>query len=113
MGKSARHLNQAPTDAASELLTELGGERRAFIKNVLKGVIGGSLLLVIPVGADVPEKQNPDLDGVPEQIPGIRGRDYDISNRRFAFVVDITRCIGCGSCAYLCPTETISIEEAD
>ncbi len=64
--------------------------RREFIKKVLKGTISGSLLLVIPAGADVFE--------APEQIPGIRGKEYDVTKRRFAFIVDITRSIGCGSC---------------
>ena len=71
---------------------ELDRDRRAFIKKVLKGSIAGSLLLVIPMptGAGIPR--------VPEQIPGIRGKEYDLSGQRFAFIVDITRCIGCGSC---------------
>lgn len=68
----------------------LDKDRREFIKKVLAGTIGGSLLLVIPAGAD-------GLD-VPAQIPGIRDQEYDLHKKRFAFVVDITSCIGCGSC---------------
>ena len=85
---------------------EMSRDRRAFIKNVLRGSIAGSLLLVIPAGAM-------DLADIPEQIPGMR-KDTGtfISKRKFAFIVDITRCIGCGSCAYVCPTNTITIEEA-
>ncbi|MCF6247688.1 MAG: 4Fe-4S dicluster domain-containing protein [Desulfobacula sp.] len=65
-------------------------KRRSFIKQVLNGSIAGSLYLVWPMSAN-------SLD-VPEQIPGIRGKEYDSLNREFAFIVDITRCIGCGSC---------------
>ncbi len=65
-------------------------DRRAFIKKVINGTIGGSLLLVIPAGA---------IESVPEQIPGMRSEDGPfIKGKKFAFVVDITRCIGCGSC---------------
>lgn len=70
--------------------SELDKNRRQFIKKVLKGTISGSLLLVIPAGADIQK--------IPEQLAGIRGRDLDLSKRKYAFIVDITRCIGCGSC---------------
>ncbi|MDM8516066.1 4Fe-4S dicluster domain-containing protein [Desulfobacterales bacterium HSG16] len=88
----------AVSGGVPDMATELNGDRRAFIKKVLKGAIGGSLLLVIPLEAGVGEKQENDFDKIPEQIPGIRGQEYDMSSRQFAFVVDITRCIGCGSC---------------
>lgn len=64
--------------------------RRSFVKKVLNGTIAGSLFLVWPIGGDSFE--------IPEQIPGIRHGEYDIHNQDFAFIVDITRCIGCGSC---------------
>lgn len=68
---------------------EISRDRRAFIKNVLRGSISGSLLLVIQAGA---------MD-VPEQIPGMRTETGPfVAKRKFAFIVDITRCIGCGSC---------------
>ncbi len=44
----------------------------------------------MPITAATPE--------FPEQISGIRGKKWDMFNQRFAFIVDITRCIGCGSC---------------
>ncbi len=69
----------------------LDKERRDFIKKVLQGAIGGSLLLVIPANA------KGEIE-VPAQIPGIRDQEYDMNKKRFAFVVDITSCIGCGSC---------------
>jgi tetrathionate reductase subunit B len=64
-------------------------KKRSFLKNVLNGTIAGSLYLVYPMGAGSFE--------TPEQIPGIRD-NYDIQSHEFAFIVDITRCIGCGSC---------------
>jgi tetrathionate reductase subunit B len=68
---------------------EINHDRRAFIKKVLKGTLAGSLLLVIPAGA---------RGDVAEQIPGMRAEKGPFTERRFAFIVDITRCIGCGSC---------------
>jgi len=64
-------------------------DRRKFIKDVLGGTIAGSLLLVIPAGAK-------------DIVTQIAGMDKEtgpfIVNKQFVFVVDITRCIGCGSC---------------
>lgn len=64
-------------------------DRRSFIKKVLGGAIAGTILMVIDSGAGMLP---------PEQIPGIREEAYDMFKRRFAFIVDINRCIGCGSC---------------
>ena len=72
-----------------EIRDEIRKDRRAFIKKVLSGVIGGSLLLVIP---------NSWAEDPPEQIAGMRAEKSPFTKRRFAFIVDITRCIGCGSC---------------
>ncbi|RLC22085.1 MAG: 4Fe-4S dicluster domain-containing protein [Deltaproteobacteria bacterium] len=77
---------------------ELNEDRRTFIKKVLKGTMAGSLLLVIPLRADDSGTSEQILEDIPEQIPGIRGREYDMSRYRFVFIVDVTRCIGCGSC---------------
>ena len=74
------------TDEARELIDR---DRRSFMKKVLGGAIAGSLFMVFEAGSELLP---------PEQLPGIRDSEYDITKRRFAFVVDITRCIGCGSC---------------
>lgn len=72
-----------------EVQREIKKDRRAFIKNVLNGTIAGSLLLVIPAGA---------MDFTP-QIPGMDEESGTfVTKKKFAFIVDITRCIGCGSC---------------
>ncbi len=64
-------------------------DRRSFIKKVIGGVFAGSLLMVLEAGSgELP----------PAQLPGVRGREYGFADHRFAFVVDINRCIGCGSC---------------
>ena len=64
-------------------------DRRSFVSRVLKGTIGGSILMVFSAGAgDLP----------PEQIPGTRSIPYNMATRRYGFVVDINACIGCGSC---------------
>lgn len=85
-------------------------DKRDFIKKVLNGAIAGSLFLVFPMstpGGGNFEKNSTLKDGVstfdptielPEEIPGIRDQNYDIHKQNFAFIVDITRCIGCGSC---------------
>ncbi len=73
----------------SEVKHEIQRDRRSFIKNVLGGTIAGSLLMVIPAGAME----------FPQQIPGMNDETgIFITKKKFAFVVDITRCIGCGSC---------------
>lgn len=63
-------------------------DRRTFIKNVLGGTIAGSLLLVIPAAGE----QNF------EEFPAMRGGTDVFTPKQFAFVVDITACIGCGAC---------------
>lgn len=67
---------------------EIKRDRRQFIKNVLSGTIAGSLLLVIPVKARE----------YIEQIPGMKDEDSVFTKKNFVFIVDITVCIGCGSC---------------
>ncbi|MEN8190402.1 MAG: 4Fe-4S dicluster domain-containing protein, partial [Thermodesulfobacteriota bacterium] len=71
-----------------DIKQEIDHDRRGFIKKVLAGTIGGSLLMVIPATAD----------DIAEQIPGMRAEDTVFSKKQFVFIVDITRCIGCGSC---------------
>ncbi len=71
-----------------EIQKEIQQDRRGFIKKVLGGTIAGSLLLVLPAGAKE----------IAEQIPGMRAEESVFTQKRFAFVVDITACIGCGSC---------------
>ena len=73
----------------SEIKQEINKDRRAFIKKVLGGTIAGSLLMVIPAGSME----------FPEQISGMKDETGTfITKKKFAFIVDITRCIGCGSC---------------
>jgi tetrathionate reductase subunit B len=68
---------------------EINQDRRGFIKKVLGGAIGGSLLLVIPAGFGMVTRQ---LGGTRED-PATDGE-----GARYAFVVDVSGCIGCGSC---------------
>lgn len=68
---------------------EIDLDRRAFVKKVLSGAIGGSLLLVMPMG----------FTRIANSIPGAReSTEKIISNNNYAFVVDVTSCIGCGVC---------------
>lgn len=75
-----------------DLKTAIAQDRRTFIKNVLTGTIAGSLLLVIPATAAWPARDH------------TTHADPDKA-RRFAFLVDITACIGCGSCCLADRTE--------
>ena len=74
-----------------DIKKEIQKDRRAFIKNVLSGTIAGSLLMVIPAGAALDQR-------LPEQLPNMRGDDSPFTEKKFAFIVDVTACIGCGSC---------------
>jgi len=61
--------------------------RRKVLGYLLKGT-AGSLYWMLPL----PVK-------VPLQIPGLGGEEkYDPEAHEFVFLVDINRCIGCGSC---------------
>jgi len=76
-------------DEMNKIKEEINHDRRGFIKKVLSGAIGGSLLLVMPATAAE----------VAEQLTGMRDdKGLFITDKKFAFVVDITGCIGCGSC---------------
>jgi len=80
-------------DELKALQTEINRDRRAFLKKVLNGAIAGSLFMVIPAGAGVL------LEAVPDQIPGMGDETGPfITKKKFVFIVDITLCIGCGSC---------------
>ncbi len=69
--------------------SEINLDRRAFVKKVLSGAIGGSLLLVIPAG----------YTALAETLAGAKDDPtHFTAGRKFAFVIDVTACIGCGVC---------------
>jgi tetrathionate reductase subunit B len=67
----------------TRLKKEIDLDRRTFLKKVLRGAIGGSLLMVIPAGA---------------QAALERAGAAALGDRKFAFIVDVNKCIGCGAC---------------
>ena len=76
-------------DEMDKIKSEIDLDRRGFIRKVLSGVVGGSLLLVIPAGWGM----------VIQQISGMKEeKGLPLTSRKFAFVVDVSSCIGCGSC---------------
>jgi tetrathionate reductase subunit B len=76
-------------DEMKKLQAEIDLDRRGFIFKVLSGAIGGSLLLVLPQGADL----------IAQQIAGTEGeKDEVVPGRKYAFVINISGCIGCGTC---------------
>ncbi len=72
----------------NDIQKEITQDRRAFIRKVMAGTIAGSLLLVIPASAEQ----------LIEEISGVRDGAGMCLHKKFAFIVDITACIGCGSC---------------
>ncbi len=86
MSNRATEPREISREEARRLIDQ---DRRSFIKKVLGGAIAGTLLVVT---------ESSGLELPPEQLAGLRGRDYSFSGHRFTFVVDINRCIGCGSC---------------
>ncbi|MEN8006657.1 MAG: 4Fe-4S dicluster domain-containing protein [Candidatus Krumholzibacteriota bacterium] len=76
-------------DEMNRLKREIDLDRRGFIRKVLSGAIGGSLLLVLPAGARLLAQQVAGADDEPE-LP--------VPEKHFAFVVNISNCIGCGAC---------------
>ena len=76
-------------DEMNRLKREIDLDRRSFIRKVLTGAIGGSLMLVLPQGSAL----------IAQQIAGVEDeKEPFLNGKKFAFVVDITNCIGCGAC---------------
>jgi Fe-S-cluster-containing dehydrogenase component len=75
-------------DYMDRIRVEVDQDRREFIRKVLSGAIGGSLLLVLPAGSRM----------FAQQLAGIQDDAGNSAEQRFAFVIDINNCIGCGSC---------------
>lgn len=76
-------------DETDKLKNEIDFDRRRFVKKVLSGVAAGSLLLVVPAGWGM----------IIQRISGMKEENGLLGDRnRFAFVIDINSCIGCGSC---------------
>lgn len=83
-------------DERDGITTEVSQDRRAFIRKVLSGVIGGSLLLVLPVGLG--KIAQPVAGAEESKTPPVPGKNY-------VFIVDVTSCIGCGVCCVADKTE--------
>jgi Fe-S-cluster-containing dehydrogenase component len=76
-------------DVRKRIEREIDLDRRGFIRKVLAGAVGGSLLLVLPAGTELLAQLG---EGTEED------QDLFITGRKYAFVVDVTGCIGCGAC---------------
>ena len=63
-------------------------DRRGFIEKVVGGSIAGSLMLMIPMSSDLFGKV---LGKDPNEV----GID---TSKNYTFMIDVTACIGCGSC---------------
>ncbi|MEA2027641.1 MAG: 4Fe-4S dicluster domain-containing protein [Campylobacterota bacterium] len=70
----------------------IDSDRRGFIDKVVKGSIGGSLMLMIPMSSNL--------------FAEVLSEDKNLKNSinpmnlkaNYCFMVDVTSCIGCGSC---------------
>ncbi len=67
----------------------IDSDRRGFIEKVVKGSIGGSLMLMIPMSSSLFS-----------EVTGDKEVEIDPMNldANYCFMVDVTGCIGCGNC---------------
>lgn len=65
-------------------------DRRGFLERVLRGSVGGSLMLMIPMQS----KLFGEVLGDDEKLISLQ----ESMEKNYAFMVDVTGCIGCGSC---------------
>ena len=71
--------------------------RRDFLIRGGAGLTGGLLVYLIPK--------------VPQAIVREEGKEFDWTEHYFAYVVDTTKCIGCGNCVRACKNENSVSEE--
>ena len=87
--------------------------RRDFLKKARKGLCGA---VVIIAGTDIAyalaadESEGADsaagpADTAPGQAGGQGQRKYDATKHEYVYLIDITKCIGCGSCVRACEME--------
>ena len=77
-------------------VTELESDsRREFLKHVLSGAASATVLMVYSLGS-VARTKEPESD---------RYWKERSTEHQYAYVIDITKCIGCGSCVRACKIE--------
>ena len=74
------------------------GSRREFLSGTLK-LAGGAVVTVIGASALASSSSSP------TSAPRPGGGEYDWDEHLWAYLVDTTKCIGCGSCARACKAE--------
>ncbi len=72
-------------------MDENGSTRREFISNAIK--LGGGAVVFLSGTSLAGEK------------PPAEGEGYDWEAHRYAYLIDTTKCIGCGSCVRACAAE--------
>ena len=70
----------------------IDNDRRGFIEKVVKGSIAGSLMLMIPMNSKLFAEVTGDKGKLVSMI------DPKDQAKNYVFMVDVTSCIGCGSC---------------
>ena len=64
-------------------------DRRGFIDKIMSGALGGSLMLVVPMHSKL-------FGELLSEEPTISLDESQV--KKYCFIVDVTGCIGCGSC---------------
>lgn len=75
--------------------------RREFLKQAARGLSGVAVVVVLGKQAVVFAQAGSDA-GNPAALPS---GAYDASKHRYIYLIDISRCIGCGACVRACERE--------
>ncbi|OQW94545.1 MAG: hypothetical protein BWK79_05550 [Beggiatoa sp. IS2] len=86
-------------------MTRLASHRRQFLIKLLVGTVTTVTALI--VGKRLPQAAETVVPVNSTQQPSV-----DMSKQRYAFVVDVNKCIGCGNCVKAC-TEENFVPEGD
>ncbi len=77
-----------------------GATRRDFLKRAAQGVSGVAVVIALGKHTLVMAEAAPQEAGTPATEA-----TYNPASHRYVYLIDITKCIGCGSCVRACETE--------
>ncbi len=75
--------------------------RREFLKSGIAGIAGAVIVVMIPKPSAFAREDKDDAGG----------DDYDWYKHYYAYVIDTTKCIGCGNCVRACKRENNVVEQ--
>ncbi len=87
--------------------------RRDFLKKLREKIGGAALIIVsgevayaiVPDEAQAQETASTGSEAPPDVSDGPDQNGYDASKHEYVYLIDITKCIGCGSCVRACEME--------